>query len=286
MKLATFADERLGVIDGNEIIDVTTVFEDLGAPPTWRSALTADVLGRLQSLDPALPRHPLETVSLSVPVPDARKIVAAPVNYLAHQAEMDWPTTVHQLGVFLKAPSSMIAHRGTVALPYSDVRTDQEGELALVIGRRARHVSPAQALDYVAGYTCLLDITIRSTEDRSSRKSFDTFTPIGPWITTADEVGDPEDLQLRCWVNDELRQDARTSGLIVGVAMLIAYASAVMTLEPGDIVSTGTPEGVGPLRDGDTIVVEVERVGRLQVAVDGTTAVPYADRPTAGVRAV
>jgi 2-keto-4-pentenoate hydratase/2-oxohepta-3-ene-1,7-dioic acid hydratase in catechol pathway len=280
MKLAVFSQGRLGVVRGTDVIDVTGVFADLGPRPTWRGVLAAGALGRLDALDRGLARHQLDDVQLEVPVPDARKIVAAPVNYLAHQAEMDWPTTVHQLGVFLKAPSSMIANRGEVILPYSDVRTDQEGELAIVIGRRARHVTKESALEYVAGYTCLLDITIRSSEDRSARKSFDTFTPIGPWITTADEVGDPEDLGLRCWVNGELRQDARTSRLIFGVAMLIAYASSVMTLEPGDIVSTGTPEGVGPLSDGADVVVEVERVGRLQVSVDGRHAIPYADRPT------
>jgi 2-keto-4-pentenoate hydratase/2-oxohepta-3-ene-1,7-dioic acid hydratase in catechol pathway len=280
MKLVTYDAHRLGVLDDDHVIDVTERFADLSDQPTWRQVLAAGRLDDLHALEGTRLRTPLAAVTLAPPVPDARKIVAAPVNYLAHQAEMSWPTTVHELGVFLKASSSMIAHGGEVSLPYTDVRTDQEGELALVIGREARNVPVASALDHVAGYTCLLDITIRSSEDRSARKSFDTFTPVGPWITTADEVGDPENLELRCWVNGELRQHARTSRLIFGVALLISYASSVMTLEPGDIVSTGTPEGVGPLADGDVVAVEVERVGRLQVSVTARDAIAYADRPT------
>jgi 2-keto-4-pentenoate hydratase/2-oxohepta-3-ene-1,7-dioic acid hydratase in catechol pathway len=280
VKLVTFDHDRLGVIDDGDVIDVTDRFLDLSSRPTWREVFAAGRLDSLGALEHGLPRRPLDEAALLPPVPDTRKIVAAPVNYYAHQAEMSWPTTVHELGVFLKAPSSMVPHNGEVWLPYHDVRTDQEGELALVIGREARNVPVASALDYVAGYTCLLDITIRSSEDRSARKSFDTFTPVGPWITTADEVGDPHDLQLRCWVNGELRQHARTSRLIFGVAMLISYASSVMTLEPGDILSTGTPEGVGPLVDGDLIAVDIERVGRLEVSVSGRNAIAYADRPT------
>lgn len=152
-------------------------------------------------------------------------------------------------------------------IPYSNRRFDQEGELCFVVGRRARNVKVEEAEGYIFGYSVLLDITMRGGEDRSTRKSFDTFTPMGPWITTIDEVGSVEDLELRCWVNGELRQDAQVSSLIWGVPELLAYASSVMTLFPGDVVSTGTPKGVGPIGDGDEIVAEVSRVGRLRVSV-------------------
>jgi 2-keto-4-pentenoate hydratase/2-oxohepta-3-ene-1,7-dioic acid hydratase in catechol pathway len=191
---------------------------------------------------------------------------------------MNNPNTIAEWGVFLKANSSVIGPGELVRLPYSDLRTDQEGELGVVIGRRARNVSREEALDYVFGYTCVLDITIRSTEDRSTRKSFDTFTPIGPFVVTKDEVGDPDDLELRCWVNDELRQHSRTSLMIYSVPRLIEYASSVMTLMPGDVIATGTPEGVGPLADGDRITVEVEKVGRLEVGVTADHALPYSSR--------
>ncbi|MEJ3747976.1 fumarylacetoacetate hydrolase family protein [Actinomycetes bacterium KLBMP 9797] len=220
-------------------------------------------------------------------LPRPGKIVAAPVNYRDHQAEMAAPLTVADLGVFLKAPSSVIGHGGTVVLPYDDVRTDHEAELAVVIGRVARDVPADLALEYVAGYTCLFDITIRSTEDRSTRKSFDTFTPIGPWVTTPDEVGDPGALGLRCWVNGAPRQSASTADLIFDVPRLIAYASSVMTLWPGDVIATGTPAGVGPIQHGDRVAMEIERVGRLEVTVSGAQAIPYAERPGAremGVR--
>jgi 2-keto-4-pentenoate hydratase/2-oxohepta-3-ene-1,7-dioic acid hydratase in catechol pathway len=201
------------------------------------------------------------------------------VNYVDHQHEMREPTTVAELGVFLKAQTSVLAPGGSILLPYTDKRTDQEAELGVVIGRAARNVSREQALEHVFGYTCALDITVRSGEDRSTRKSFDTFTPLGPWITTADEVGDPATLRLRGWVNGELRQDASTADMIFGVTELIAYASSVMTLLPGDVIVTGTPAGVGPLADGDHVVVEIDRVGRLEVEVSGAQAVPYATRP-------
>jgi 2-keto-4-pentenoate hydratase/2-oxohepta-3-ene-1,7-dioic acid hydratase in catechol pathway len=220
----------------------------------------------------SLPRVDLATARWDAPVPRPGKIIAAPINYEAHRVEMQSDVSIEQLGIFLKANSSVIGPLASIVLPFPDRRTDQEAELAVVIGARARHVPVDDALDVVMGYTCLLDISLRGVEDKSHRKSFDTFTPLGPWITTADEVGDPGDLGLRCWVNGELRQDARTSDLIYGVAKLVSLASSVMTLEPGDVIATGTPSGVAPLSPGDTVVVEIERVGRLQVGVAAAPA--------------
>ncbi|MFJ9889449.1 fumarylacetoacetate hydrolase family protein [Streptomyces sp. NPDC091287] len=216
-------------------------------------------------------------VRLRVPIPDPSKIIAAPVNYRDHQAEMSTDSQVGALGFFLKAPSSLLDPGATVQLPYHDRRFDQEGELALVIGRTARHVSEQDALDYVFGYTGLLDITMRGGEDRSTRKSFDTFTPMGPVLVTADEFGDPEAVELHCWVNGELRQKANTRDLIWGVAQLTAYASSVTTLHPGDVITTGTPAGVGPLQAGDTVRLTLSGLGTdlaVQVAADHAVASP------------
>ena len=172
---------------------------------------------------------------LGPPVPRPGKILGAPVNYLDHAREMNVEHTVAGLGFFLKSPSSVVGPDGRVPLPFPGRRTDQEAELGVVIGAIADHLSLEEALDVVFGYTCLVDVTVRGDEDRSTRKSFDTFTPIGPWIVTPDELDDPGRLRLRGWVNGELRQDATTDAMIYGVADIIAYASSVMTLEAGDV---------------------------------------------------
>ena len=206
-------------------------------------------------------------------VPDPTKIVAAPVNYRDHQREMTADAAVDGLGVFLKAPSSLIGNGGTVRLPYTDRRFDQEGELAVVIGRTASHVAAEGALEHVAGYTCLLDMTMRGGEDRSIRKSFDTFTPAGPYLVTPDEVGPVEEMELHTWVGGELRQRADLRDLIWNVPRLIEYVSSAMVLYPGDVIATGTPAGVGQVLDGQEVAVEITNLGRLTVSVSNVGAV-------------
>ncbi|TAN22907.1 MAG: FAA hydrolase family protein [Actinomycetota bacterium] len=227
----------------------------------------SELRGRLAEFEMSGGGQSFGSVTLSAPVLEPSKIVAAPVNYLDHMEEMHQLSHIDSLGVFLKAPSSLIGHGGTVHLPYNNRRFDQEGELCFVVGKPARNVKVEEADDYIFGYSVLLDITMRGGEDRSTRKSFDTFTPMGPWIVTADEIRSVDDLELRCWVNGVLRQDAKISELIWGVPELLAYVSSVMTLYPGDVISTGTPKGVGPIGDGDEIVAEVSQVGRLSVSV-------------------
>ncbi|WP_432826376.1 fumarylacetoacetate hydrolase family protein [Dactylosporangium sp. CA-092794] len=279
MQLLSFLDpagqERLGVADRDGTVrDITAplvgALGPAGGVSLMRRLLTA-------GLDPAA----LSTFAASAgvadvarllpPVPDPSKIVAAPVNYRDHQAEMSSDFAVDGLGVFLKAPSSLVGDGAVVRLPYADRRFDQEGELAVVIGRPASHVAPADALRYVAGYTCLLDMTMRGGEDRSTRKSFDTFTPAGPRLVTPDEVGDVAELELHTWVNGRLRQRADLADLVWDVPRLIGYISSVMQLLPGDVIATGTPAGVGEVDDGDEVVVEITRVGRLAATVDATT---------------
>ncbi|MFS0693045.1 fumarylacetoacetate hydrolase family protein [Streptomyces nitrosporeus] len=283
MRLALFNKGRLGLVDGDDLIDVTGQVAGAGttgpAGALQHHIETVADEGAVRFDLTGLPRIPLTEATLEAPLPRPGKVIGAPVNYLDHKAEMEYTTSVADLGVFLKANSSVIGPGEDILLPYSDKRTDQEGELGVVIGRTASHVSADDALDHVFGYTCVLDITVRSGEDRSTRKSFDTFTPLGPWIVTADEIPDPDTLDLRCDVGGTTRQRTNTADLIFGVRELIAYTSSVMTLHPGDVIATGTPAGVGPLSHGDRVVLDIEKVGRLEVGVDGSRAVPYDRRP-------
>ena len=282
MKLASTLDARLLAVLDDRSVDLT---DALGLRPGPGGPLLAfleagGTLADLQALDlDALPWQPLDLSRLAAPVARPGKVVGAPVNYLDHKAEMGEQRTIADYGVFLKATSSVIGPNEAIRLPYSDLRTDHEGELGVVIGRTASRVPPERALEHVLGYAPVLDITVRSGEDRSTRKSFDTFTPFGPWVTTADEVPDPGALELRCWVDDELRQHASTADLIYDVAELVAYTSHVMTLHPGDVIATGTPAGVDPIAAGQRVAVEITGLGRLEVGVTDEGAIAYADRP-------
>jgi 2-keto-4-pentenoate hydratase/2-oxohepta-3-ene-1,7-dioic acid hydratase in catechol pathway len=191
------------------------------------------------------------------------KIVCVGVNYRAHATEMGKPLPVEPL-LFLKPPSAVVGAGATVVRPRGYLRVDHEAELGVVIGRRARRIRAAEAMDFVAGLTCVNDITVRDLQTRDGQwtraKGFDGFCPVGPRIA----VGlDPSDLAIRCRVNGQLRQDSRTSDLIFGVPALIEFISHVMTLEPGDLISTGTPSGVGNLEVGDHVEVEIEGIGVL-----------------------
>lgn len=208
---------------------------------------------------------PLE---LAAPVLKPGKIVAAAANYLDHADEMPEDRgTIERQGFFLKAPSSLLAPGGTVLLPVPGRRTDYEGELAVVIGRRGRFLSEEEALDAVLGYTCLLDVSLRGEEDRGYRKSFDTFTPLGTGLVPRDCVADLGACKLTTLVNGEIRQQAALSQMIYGVPRLLAWISSVMTLLPGDVIATGTPQGVGPLHAGDSVSVQISGVSTLSVKV-------------------
>jgi 2-keto-4-pentenoate hydratase/2-oxohepta-3-ene-1,7-dioic acid hydratase in catechol pathway len=277
MRLASFNGNRVGRVEGEEIVDLTDLIFD-GTPSDVAYSPMRALITRWDQLRERAglvlgPRHSLSDVTLGPPVPDPSKILAAPVNYADHQLEMNVATHVSSLGLFLKSPSSLLRPNGTVRLPYTDRRFDQEGELALVIGRRAERIK-SDPLSYVFGYTGLMDITMRGGEDRSTRKSFATFTPTGPWLVTPDEFGDPEQVELRCTVNDVVRQSANTRDLIWGVAALVEYASWISPLLPGDLITTGTPAGVDELLDGDRILLSLSRLGgELVVAVTDEGAV-------------
>lgn len=192
------------------------------------------------------------------------KILAVGLNYATHAAELGMAVPEEPL-FFLKPPSAVIGPGEAIVYPRLSRQVDYEAELAVVIGRRARRVAREEALTYVLGYTCALDVTARDFQRADGQwtraKGFDTFCPLGPWIVPD---LDPHDLLVECRVNGQVRQRARTSDLIFSVENLIHRASWVMTLEPGDVLLTGTPSGVGPLQPGDQVEVEIEGIGVLR----------------------
>lgn len=272
--LGAFGEHRLGALGPDGVVDVTDQAPAGGPGGPMRRLLASGRPLDSLTLDGSLVASP----RLLAPVPDPSKVVAAPVNYTDHQTEMSTDSHIDSLGVFLKAPSSVIGTGDVVQLPYDDRRFDQEGELAVVIGRAASHVPIEDALSVVAGYTCLLDMTMRGGEDRSVRKSFDTFTPLGPYLVTPEEVGPLEDLELRTWVGGTLRQRADIADLIWSVPALVTYVSSVMHLEAGDVIATGTPAGVGQVEGGDEVVVEITGLGRLSITVSAAGAGPCPTR--------
>jgi 2-keto-4-pentenoate hydratase/2-oxohepta-3-ene-1,7-dioic acid hydratase in catechol pathway len=175
--------------------------------------------------------------------------------------------TIQTAGLFLKATSSLVGAGEGIAVVKPDRRTDHEVELAVIIGRPASNVMRADALDYVAGYCIGLDVSIRGSEDRSFRKSPDSYSVLGPWLVTADEVPDPGTLDLEIAVNGTTRQKSNTRYLILGVPELVELASSFYTLQPGDVIFTGTPEGVSPIQPGDEIRATVQGIGTMDVRV-------------------
>lgn len=284
MRLCRFGNNQLGVVEDSGVRDVTEALDCLPSS-RWPFPLgdlfvqhLTEVVRRVKALRANAPSVPLEKVKLQSPVANPSKIIAAPVNYQKHLDEVKGDKQLHQnktahtitiqqAGLFLKANSSLVGPGEGIALRHLERRNDHEVELAVVIGRQANNVSREDALAYVAGYAIGLDITIRGTEDRSFRKSPDSYTVLGPWLVTADEIPDPGKLDLSISVNGEVRQQSNTRYLILGAPELIELASSFYTLYPGDIISTGTPEGVSPIVPGDLIVATVEKVGSMQVQV-------------------
>lgn len=282
MRICRYDNNKLGLIQGDEVLDVSAALAVLPShrwPAPQCDPLIANlpqVMKAAGELAASARRLPLASVTLNSPVTHASKLPAAPVNYLKHMAEAQGdPATFHahhlkrieEVGLFLKASSSLVGSGDGVALRHLDRRNDHELELAVVIGKPADRVPVAAALDYVAGYAIGLDMTVRGPEERSLRKSIDSYSVLGPWLTTADEVANPGALDIELHVNGELRQRANTRDLVIGIPELIAWASTYYTLLPGDVIFTGTPDGVGPVVPGDIISARIEHVGQMQVQV-------------------
>ena len=282
MKICRYDDDRVGIVRDGRIFDATSALDAL---PARRGPIPRgdDLIGSLDALAPALERaadgaRPLDpaTVRLASPVANPTKLIGAPVNYALHLAEAQNDPALHHgaavhpvetIGLFLKATSALVGPHEGVMLRFPDRRTDHEVELAVVIGRIADRVTRERALLHVAGYAIGLDMTVRGREERSYRKSIDSYAVLGPWLVTADEVGDPSALDLTLSVNGVERQRGNTRQMLFDVPRLIEYASSVYTLYPGDVLYTGTPDGVGPVAAGDRIEAYVERIGTMTVSV-------------------
>jgi 2-keto-4-pentenoate hydratase/2-oxohepta-3-ene-1,7-dioic acid hydratase in catechol pathway len=274
MRLVTFSDARparVGAVVDDEVVDLSDV-----VARTMLELLTAGA-GALDAARRALgsaPRVPLATVRLHAPVPRPPKFLAIFLNYPTHAAEVgqgapDFP-------VFFNKQSTCVVGPGdAIHVPPESMLVDYEGELAVVIGRRCRRVPAARAAEVIAGYTITNDVTVRDWQVRAPTvtlgKSWDTHGPLGPWLVTGDEVGDPHALRLRTLVNGERRQDAVTGDMLVDCFRQVEFLSTAFTLEPGDVIATGTPAGIGAmqnpprfLRAGDLVRVEIDALGALE----------------------
>ncbi|MFY9531166.1 MAG: fumarylacetoacetate hydrolase family protein [Candidatus Acidiferrales bacterium] len=284
MRLCQFDNNRLGLVDSGLVGDVTSVLDELPSQrypfplgDAFIAALPA-LRERIVAAASLAPTRPMSRVRLLSPVANPSKVMGAPVNYQKHLAEVAADPNlhhqnkahiqaIHQSGFFLKATSSVVGATEGVVIRHPERRTDHEVELAVVIGKSAASVAREDALNFVAGYCIGLDISIRGPEDRSLRKSVDTYTVLGPWLVTSDELPDPSGLDLSITVNGELRQEANTRDLILGIPELIEFASSFYTLLPGDVLLTGTPEGVGPIRPGDVMHARIDGIGEMVVPV-------------------
>jgi 2,4-didehydro-3-deoxy-L-rhamnonate hydrolase len=280
MRLCRFNEGKYGVVCGDSVYDVTAVVDRIVRRAG--DVLGDPVVAQLDAIKAAVDdpetyqAYPLSGVTLSSPVAHPSKLVAAPTNYRAHIAEMaadktvsnpGIPKDIGQAGLFLKANSALVGPSAGVALRFPERRNDHEVEFVVVIGRAGTDIPEERALDHVAAYTLGLDMTLRGPEDRSFRKSIDTYAVLGPWLVTAEEIPDPDNVDFSLAVNGEVRQDANTSDLIYGIAKLIAYGSSFYTLLPGDVIYTGSPEGVSPVKPGDVMVARSPAIGSMEVKV-------------------
>ena len=281
MKIGRFNDGRIGVIVGDTIVDVSAA---CGVDPAeWPPVGIIRVIANFERLRPAIERAaagpgvPLSAVRLEPPITWPRNLLALPNNFADHSAEMQGRSYAgagnslgaNAAGFFMKAGSSIVGPSDVIRIPDMPEREfHYECELAIVIGKPATNVTAAEALDHIFGYACLIDVTMRGKEERVMRKSITSFTPIGPWITTADEVGPTDDLELQLWVNGALRQHAFARDMIVGIREAVELCSSIMTLEPGDIIASGTMAGVGPLTAGDSVRIAIDNVGSMTLPVE------------------
>ncbi len=278
MKLATFThagSTRIGVVRGDELVDLSAAAPDL--PRDLISFLAQGQRARQRAGEAAAAssaRLPLVEVRLEAPILRPPKYLAVGLNYADHVAESGqerpkFPT------IFNKQSTCVVGPTDVIHLPKVSTALDYEGELAFVIGKRCRHVPRRRAPEVIAGYCVANDVSVRDWQLRvptwTMGKSFDTHGPLGPWLTTADEAGDPHGLRVRTWVNGELRQNSNTKELIFDCYALVEHLSTAFTLEVGDVIATGTPGGVGVamkpprmLQAGDVVRIEIDNLGQLQ----------------------
>ena len=271
MRICRYNADRLGLAKGDQLIDVTMALDAI-PEATWPRPHGDAMIANWEAVKEIVIANQqwgyvqgVNNVTLLCPVANPTKIIGAPMNY--GDAAPGDPGTIAENGLFLKANSSLAGAGEGIVLSGPDRSSHHEIEIVIVIGREAKNVDRDEALDYVFGYTMGIDATIGGPHDRSQRKSPDSYTLLGPWISTADEIGDPDDLDFSLRVNGEVRQASNTGSMIYGCRELIEYASRFYTLYPGDVIMTGTPEPVGPLKAGDRLVCEAEIIGRMEVEV-------------------
>jgi 2-keto-4-pentenoate hydratase/2-oxohepta-3-ene-1,7-dioic acid hydratase in catechol pathway len=276
MKLVTFTHNnfsRLGAVVENEVVDGVGEFNIPSAMMNFLAAGDAALSAMQKRIASGNHRIPLAEVKLQAPVPRPGKYLAISLNYADHIKETgrdrpEFPS------FFTKQSTCVIGQGDAIHLPKVSDKLDYEGELAFVIGKRCRHMAVDDAYKVIAGYTIANDVSVRDWQFRSPTftvgKSFDTCGPLGPWLVTSDEINDPHNLNIKTWVDDELRQNSNTRHMLFNCYEMVAYLSQAMTLEPGDVISTGTPSGVGVkmeprgyLKPGQTVCVEIEGIGKL-----------------------
>jgi 2-keto-4-pentenoate hydratase/2-oxohepta-3-ene-1,7-dioic acid hydratase in catechol pathway len=273
MRLCRFGDNRLGVVEGtSHVRDITAALDVIPAhrypfpPGDMLIGNLEKVTARARELAPGAAPLPIDSLPLLSPVANPSKIIGAPMNYRTGQDEAAVAAAL-SIGLFLKATGSLAGAGEGIALRMMERQIDYEVELGVVIGKPASNVKREDALKYVAGYAVALDITPHGKEERSLRKSCETYTVLGPWLVTADEIPEAGNLELQLDVNGECRQQGNTRQMIRDVPGLIEYASSFYTLYPGDIFLSGTPAGVGPMKPGDELEATIEKVGTMRVKV-------------------
>ncbi|MEA2952457.1 MAG: hypothetical protein QOJ96_1977 [Alphaproteobacteria bacterium] len=285
MRICRFDEDRLGVVIGDMVHDVTEAQDQIRAAarydmkgdaviaalPSWRS--------RIEEMASKAPGKPISQVKFLAPVARPSKTMAAPTNYAKHIAEMAerrdlapeatkrHSSKIGEAGIFLKANSSIVGVSEGIPIRFLDRRNEHELEFVVIIGKQGSDIPKERAFDYVGGYCLGFDMTVRGTEDRSFRKSIDGYSPLGPWMVTADEIKKPNELTATLHVNDELRQTAEAADMIYDIGRLIEFASSFYTLYPGDVFFTGSPSGVGPVKPGDVIRAKCDALGDMEIKV-------------------
>ena len=281
MKLATFAgdtDPRFGAVRNDKIVDLTDVLG--GDVRSIRAVLEAEKLPQLEAWlsENQGKEIPADEISMLPVIPDSQKIICVGLNYAKHVEETGRDSKGYPT-IFTRWPDSQIGHNHPLVKPKSSDRFDYEGELAVIIGKSGRHISKEDALDYVAGYSCYNDGSVRDWQRHNIQftpgKNFPETGGFGPYFVTADEVGDVSNLGIQTRLNGEVMQDANTSMLLFDIPTIISYVSGFTTLAPGDVIASGTPGGVGDKREppvymkpGDTVEVEIEKIGLLRNSIE------------------
>ena len=282
MRVVSFNGGKAGIVVSGKVLDVSRALKGVNFRNWADYKYVRNLIEQWNEIKILLERilkskhviecfsYNLNDVSLDAPIINPSKIICVGRNYMSHIEEMREEVPSEPI-FFLKPPSALTGHNSQIILPTESKRVDHEIELAVIIGNQCKNVNPKEAWNTIFGYTILLDITARDLQKKDvtwfRAKGFDTFCPLGPWIVTKDEIDDPQNLNIELKVNEELRQQGNTKDMIFKINELISFASKICTLEPGDIIATGTPEGVSSLKHGDVIKGYIEKIGSLKLAV-------------------